>query len=377
MKTIKKHKFFGIERGDSFYKLRLFGIGFKFRSKKLMSKRIQQLEQRLGAAEYNARSAARWNVFLWSNEEKFTAEDYEWYAASQFYEENGYYPNLKVPKTLSEKVVWLKLHYRHPDYIRICDKLEFKKYIVEKLGEGYTIPLLGVYEHCNDIDFDKLPQQFVLKITTGISGKYGNAIVKNKADIDKDYLRYIFHEWARRWLKAHYWVLEEPWDTPSRIIAEEYKEDEPGCGFLTDYKFLCFHGEPKLFWVDSGRYGEGHRRNVYDCEGNLQSYRIVYPNFIPERKPRNLNIMLEIARKLSAPFPTVRVDFYEVDGKVYVGEMTFHSHAGHFRFDPLFWDSKFGELLCINDIERQYLFDCPGPNAKPFTGPLPGEQMPD
>lgn len=370
-----KRKLFGIEKSEYHRKLWFLGIGFKFRSKKLMSKKIQQLEQRLGTAEYNARSAARWNVFLWSNEGKFTAQDYEWYVASHFYEQVGYYPDLKNPQTLSEKLSWLKLHYRHPDYSRICDKLEFKKYIAEKLGEGCTARLLGVWDDPAEIDFDSLPQRFVLKITAGGGGTYGVKVVQDKEKLDRDEVRYLFHEWTRPWMKAHYYEVAEPRDIRNRIIAEEYLEDEPGCGYLTDYKFFCVHGEPQFYWVDVERYGSGHRRNVYDCSGNQLPVQINYPHFNEDIKPHHLETMLELARRLSSGFSHIRVDFYESNERVYVGEMTFHSEGSNMVICPREFDSKWGEVLNIDEMERDELFDTPGPNAKPFTGPLPGERL--
>ena len=376
MKT-KKRNIFGIERGSNFYKLRLFGIGFKFRSKKLMSRRILQLEQRLGAAEYRARFATRGNAFLWSNEDKFTPEDYEWYVASHFYEQVGYYPNLKNPQTFAEKLCWLKLHYRHPDYNRICDKLEFKKYIAEKLGEGYTARLLGVWDDPADIDFDSLPQRFVLKITAGGGGQYGIKVVQDKEKLDRDEVRYRFNEWTRPWSKAHYYEVSGARNIRNRIIAEEYLEDEPGCKCLTDFKFTCFSGKPQFYWIDRERFGLKHRRNVYDCSGDRLPVSINYPNFNENIRPQHLETMLELARRLSSGFPHIRVDFYEVSGRVYVGEMTFHSEAGNLVITPRIFDNKYGDILNINDLEHQRLFDCPGPNAKPFIEPLPGRQQHD
>lgn len=367
----RKRNVFGIEKGDCFYKLRLLGIGFKFRSKKLMIKKIQQLEQRLDATE----SAARKNVFLWSNEGKFTAQDYEWYVASHFYEQLGFYPNLKNPRTLSEKLCWLKLHYRHPDYGRICDKLEFKNYIAEKFGEGYTARLLGVWDNPAEIDFDSLPQRFVLKITAGGGGQYGIKVVQDKDKLNRDEVRYLFHEWTRPWMKAHYYEVAEARNIRNRIIAEEYLEDEPGCGYLTDFKFTCLNGDPQFYWIDRERYGLEHQRDVYDCSGRLLPVRIDFPSYNGNIRPQHLDTMLKLARHLSSGFPHIRVDFYEVSGRVYVGEMTFHSNAGNQEVIPSIFNNKWGELLRIDGLDRQCLFDCPGPNAKPFTGPLPGERL--
>ena len=143
-------------------------------------------------------------------------------------------------------------------------------------------------------------------------------------------------------MRAHYYEVAEPRNVSNRIIAEEYLEDSPGCATLSDYKFLCFHGEPKLFWTDTDRYGI-HTRAIYDMEGNRLPCALGRPFAAKiERKPKNLSLMIELARILSNPFPHIRVDFYESNNRVFVGEMTFHNNGGYPKFRPKYWDNKLG-----------------------------------
>lgn len=341
---------------------RILGIKIKVRSKKRMEKQLARLAEQvaalqgaLNAAAYQARSATRWNAFLWANEHRFTAKEYEWYVCQHFYEMTGYYPDLDNPRSFSEKISWLKLHYRHPLYERITDKYEFKEYVQEVLGEGWTIPLLGVWNRVEDIDFQALPDRFVLKSTTGGGGQYGIYVVKDKAEIDIDHIKYTFNDWIQEWMQAYYYEVAEPKHRETRIIAEEYMEDKDHQ--LKDYKFLCFHGEPKVMWIDSDRYN-GHRRNVYDTEKRCLDVSIRYPNcpeLAQELLPKHFDKMVELARKLAAPFPHIRVDFYEVDDKIYVGELTFHSEGGYPKITPREFDYRLGEYLDLSRLDKEAL----------------------
>lgn len=339
------------------YQYRIFGIKIAFRSKKLMANSIRSLDERLQSVADLAKIATRWNLFFWENEDKFTAREYEWYVCQQFYEGTGYYPNLKNPRSFNEKLSWLKLHYEHPDAKRLQDKYEFKKYIAEVLGDGWTVPLLGVWDDAADIDFDSLPNKFVLKITTGGGGNYGIYVVRNKAELDRDRVRYMFNEWLQRWNIVGYFTLLPGRKATPRIIAEKYMED--ASGQLRDYKFLCFHGEPKLMWIDSDRYN-GHRRNLYDMEKNLLDVLFRFPHCIEDPDsllPRQFDRMVELARKLSAPFPHMRVDFYEVDDKIYVGELTSYTAGACGNFIPREYDFELGECLDLNKVEKAHLED--------------------
>lgn len=353
---------FSFEKTDFFRNYRILGIRIRFPRVKKIVEAVRSLQSQQNAIAYQTQTATRGNLFLWANEKRFTAKEYEWFATQHFYEQAGFYPNLKNPQRFSEKTTWLKLYYRHRLYERITDKLEFKKYISEVLGDGWTVPLLGVWDDAADIDFARLPERFVLKITTGGGGKYGIYIVKDKAKIDEDQIRYMFNEWLQEWSKAYYHEVAEPKNITTRIIAEEYLEGENH--ELRDYKFLCFHGEPKAFWVDCDRFGE-HRKNMYDMEGHLMDVSFIYPpckERAQELLPRQFDKMVEIARKLSAPFPHIRVDFYEVDDRIYVGELTFHSAAGYSKWRPMKYDYLFGSYLDLSRLDAEGLANALIPN---------------
>jgi len=257
----------------------------------------------------------------------------------------GYSLNLKNPQTFSEKLQWLKLYDRNPLYTELVDKYEVRKYIAETIGEEYLIPLLGVWDNVDEIDFAKLPNQFVLK-NTHDSGSIVICKDKDSFDIKKAKKR------LRKYLKRNpYWATREwPYkNIKPRIIAEEYKVDESKVE-LKDYKIFCFNGEPKYMQVDFDRYKD-HKRNIYDENWDFLDFEIKYPNDKMENisRPRKYEEILLLARKLSANIPHVRVDFYYIENKEFTyilfGELTFYHGSGLEIFKPKEWDKKFGDLL--------------------------------
>lgn len=209
----------------------------------------------------------------------------------------------------------------------------------EKIGEEYLIPLLGVWDNFDDIDFDKLPNKFVLKANHGCGW---NIIVKDKNNFNKSDAKGKFDEWMNTnyafkfGLELHYKNIKP------KIIAEKYIENDEG---LLDYKFLCFNGKVEYVWVDSGRF-TAHRRDIFDLDWNLQPFIINHPNAEKTpKKPNKLKKMIELATKLSKDFAHVRVDFYEVDGQIYFGEMTFTSESGVGKFYPEEYDLKLGQMI--------------------------------
>lgn len=266
----------------------------------------------------------------------------EEYLKRQFKYKCGYSLNLKTPKTFNEKLQWLKLNNRNENYIQMVDKLAAKKYVAEKIGEQYIIPTIGVWDTVEDIDFDKLPKEFVLKCTHDSGGVI---IVndKNKIDINtvkeklKGYLEKNFYYYAREWPYLN---------IKPKIIAEEYigKEiKEP----INDYKLMCFNGKHKCSFVCSERFDKTRLKvTFYDADWKLMPFERHYPksNNIVE-KPYNYFKMIEFAETLSKNIPFLRVDFYEVEKKVYFGELTFYPGAGFEEFDPFEWDIKLGEWI--------------------------------
>ncbi len=251
--------------------------------------------------------------------------------------------NLNAPETFNEKLQWLKLHDRNPLYTKLVDKYEARKYVAEKIGEEYLIPLLGVYDSFEEINFDTLPNQFVLK-PTHTSGNI--FICKDKSKINYDELKKI----VNRWLKRNYYWFHREWpykNIKPRIICEKYMVDESG-EELKDYKIFCFNGEPKLIQVDYNRYS-CHKRNLYDINWNYIPASIQYPTDpnVIIKKPKKLDKMLEIAKILSEGFPHVRVDLYYnyIYDKIYFGELTLYHGAGYEKFEPESLEIEMGSWL--------------------------------
>src|SRR5699024_128742 len=252
--------------------------------------------------------------------------------------------NLKNPKKFNDKLQWLKLYWRDPLATKCADKYKVREYIKEKIGEKYLNELIAVYNSVDEIDIDKLPKSFVLK---GTHGSGYNIICKNKdkMDLEKEFKK------MRRWMWTNYHWSKREWvykDIKPRIICEKYMEDESG--ELRDYKIFCFHGEPKIIEVDINRFTD-HKRNIYDLNWNLLDVEIEYPsepNTIIQR-PETLNEMLELSRILSKDFPHVRVDFYNVNGEIIFGELTFFHESGMGKFNPSEYELELGRYLDLQD----------------------------
>lgn len=253
--------------------------------------------------------------------------------------------NLENPCTYSEKLQWLKLYDRNPLYTTLVDKYAVKEYIAQKLGKDYVIPLVGggIFSNADEIDFSSLPNRFVLKCTH-CSG--GNIVCKDKSlfNVERT-IKYLNNNLNR----SNYIVTKEwPYkNVHPRIICEEYIEDESGYE-LKDYKFLCFNGVPKIMFVATGRYDRtvGTSFDFYDMDFNHLSLIQGHPNS-PKKisKPKGFDEMKRIATELSKGIPHVRVDLYDVNGKIYFGEMTFFHFSGFTPFVPEEWDYKLGEWL--------------------------------
>lgn len=246
-------------------------------------------------------------------------------------------------QTYNEKLQWLKIHNRKPEMTEMVDKYQAKRYVAERIGVEYIIPTLGIYDSVEDIDFDALPNQFVLKCTHD-SG--GIVICTDKSVLDKDAAR----KKLRKFLKRGYFWLNREWPykhVPRRIIAEQYMVDESGYE-LKDYKFFCFDGEPKALFIatDRGRKDEETKFDFFDMDFNHLPVKNGHPNSPrPIACPPGFEKMKELAAKLSQGQPHVRVDFYDINGKVYFGELTFYHWSGVVPFDPEEWDYTFGSWI--------------------------------
>lgn len=254
--------------------------------------------------------------------------------------------HLSKPVTFNEKIQWLKIHDRKPLYCKLVDKLTVKSIMSDWIGERYVIPVIGCWDSDEDIDFDRLPEKFVLK-TTHDSG--GVIICKDKHELD-------INEAKKRlkfFLKRNYFWHGREWpykELQPRIIAEPYLIDESGYE-LKDYKVFCFSGVPRYIQVDYDRFTD-HHRNFYDTNWEYVPFTTLYPTN-PERrieKPKQLEELLTICKiitdKMEKP-PLVRLDFYIIHDKIYFGEVTFHHGSGTEKFTPESYNVKLGNMIDI------------------------------
>lgn len=272
------------------------------------------------------------------------------FLAIKFRMHMGYWMSFRNPETFNEKLQWLKLHDRRPEYSTMVDKYAVKKYVADIIGEEYIIPTLGVWERGEDIDWDMLPDRFVLKCTHD-SGDL--IICEDKSKLDKA----ATIEKLDKGLKVNYFYHGREWpykSVPRRIIAERYIEGE-GDG-LAEYKFFCFDGEVKVLYVVTGRSTEDVRFDFYDPDfKHLDIKNYNYYDIVQEKslsapdlpKPDNLDLMRQLAEKLSKGIPHVRVDLYNAGGKIYFGEMTFYHSCGIVPFHPAEWDHTLGSWLTL------------------------------
>lgn len=251
--------------------------------------------------------------------------------------------NLRKPITFNEKLQWLKLYDRKQEYTNMVDKYSVKEYISKKIGAEYVIPTLGIWDNFDSIDFNKLPNQFVLKCTHDSGGL---VICKSKDKFDVDSARNKINSS----LKRNYFYDGREWpykNVKPRIIAEKYMGTDEQQE-LIDYKFFCFNGKPEFLYVSEGLSNhKTARMSFVDMEYNkVLFYRKDYRPFenLP-KKPEGFEKMKELAEQLSVNIPFVRVDFYEIDKKIYFGEITFFPCSGYIPFEPEEWDKKLGDML--------------------------------
>lgn len=266
----------------------------------------------------------------------------ELYIKLQFRYLMHYSLNLRNPQTFQEKLQWLKLYDRKPVYSQMVDKYESKKFIEARVGKSYVIPTIGIYDNVNQINFDKLPKAYIVK-TTHDSASY--IIVKDNKQADRKHIKSFF---SKR-LKRTYYYSEREWpykNVKPRIIIEELLSD--GSEELRDYKFYCFNGEPKFFYITSNRNGIGGlKEDFFDVDGTLMelNQKGYYNNPQIPQLPKNLSKMLNFSKKLAENTYHLRVDFYEVSGKLYCGELTFFDGGGFCSFVPEKYNKIFGDWI--------------------------------
>ena len=254
--------------------------------------------------------------------------------------------DLDNPKTFNEKLQWLKLNDRHEEYTQMVDKYEAKKYVANLIGEEYIIPTLGVYDSFDELDFDKLPNQFVLKCTHN-SG--GIIICRDKASLDVPKARKQMTKWLK---KNPFWTNREyPYkNVKPRIIAEQYMTNDGLSQELTDYKFFCFDGNADCVMVCLERHLNDTKFYFFDKDWNflrLNIRGIEAPDNFTIPKPKTMDKMFEIASKLSQGMKYVRIDLYEIRNRVYFGEYTFFPDSGLDKNILKETDIKFGKSLKI------------------------------
>lgn len=258
------------------------------------------------------------------------------------------FPNLKNPKTYNEKIQWLKLYDRKPEYTTMVDKAEVKAYVAERIGEEYIIPTLGVWDSFADIDFDSLPDQFVLKCTHDSGGL---VICRDKSKLDIEAAR----KKIEASLKVNYYWRGREWpykNVRPRILAEAYMQDgEKLC--LPVYKVFNFNGETRIIQAIQNDKTENETIDYFDTGWNRLDLRQNYPNSPePLEKPAQLEQLLQLSKTLSKGFPFIRTDWYVINNKLYFSEYTFYSDSGTAKFHPEEWDRKLGDWIQLPEQER-------------------------
>ena len=273
----------------------------------------------------------------------------------QYWLQTGRKLDLKNPKRFTEKLQLYKLRYRNPDMLRCTDKYEVRKYIEEKGYGKYLIPFIGIYDKVENLNFNILPRQFVAKSTDGGGG---NQVLVCR---DKDSLTVTaFRERLKGWMDApkskssgREWAYEN--NNPRRVIIEELIGGEQ-IQDLIDYKFYCFNGTPHYCQVIQNRSTK-ESIDFFDMDWNHMPFYGLNPLYgpaaKPAAKPQNWDNMVEIAKQLSKEFPFVRVDLYNIEGRIYFGELTFYPASGYGKFTPDEWDEKLGDLFDISSFMPQ------------------------
>lgn len=274
--------------------------------------------------------------------------DDERYLKVAFRAKMGYPLNLENPRTFSEKLQWLKLHDRNPLYTTLVDKYAVRQYIAEKIGKEYLIPLVGgPWENADEIDFDALPEQFVLKCNHDSGGV---AVCRDKSRLDVEAVR----KKLEKKLENNYYFGGREWpykNVEPCIFAEKLLNDSKCEAGIWDYKFFCFDGEPRLMYIASDG-SSNPRTDFFDMDFQHMDVRMRDPSFdvLPE-KPEQFEEMKRLARILSKGISHVRVDFYLADGQVYAGEMTLYHCSGFIHINPPEWDKKIGNWLKLPEKE--------------------------
>ena len=320
------NKIFSIKKDGYTKYITILGIKIK------RTNRIKKLEEEIKNLKYK--------LYRYCPDEKRAEAMKDWY-----FDKTGEILDLKNPKTFNQKMQWLKLYDSTPIKTRLADKYLVREWVKEKIGEEYLIPLLGVWDKAEDINFDKLPKQFVLKCNHG-SGY--NIIVKDKSKINVNKIRKQLNEWLNEDFAFKYGFELHYSDIPRKIIAEEYISEIENS--LYDYRFFCFSGKCKNIWLDVKSGTPYHERLIFDENWNELNVKVKWPKIKDlVQKPEKFDEMKKLAETLSKGFSLVRVDFYLVKNKICFGEMTFTSMSGLGKFEPKSFDEELGNYIKINN----------------------------
>jgi hypothetical protein len=251
--------------------------------------------------------------------------------------------NLKDPQNFNQKIQWIKLYDRNPLYTKLADKYAVREYVANKIEDKYLIPLLGTWDSFDEIDFKKLPEQFVLKC----NHDSGSVIIcKDKNMFDKDAARKKIERcMAINFCDRLPWREWQYRDIKPKIIAEKYMVNASG-EETNDYKFFCFNGEPKCLYVSAELYTTHQKVTFFDLNWNILQISAGFEKLFPvPPKPEKFEEMILISRKLADDIPFVRVDLYLIDNEIYFSELTLTPHAGYYPFNPPEWNKTFGDWL--------------------------------
>jgi hypothetical protein len=289
------------------------------------------------------------NSYLYRILKKSRILPQKWFVRLHYRYQTGKTLNLDDPREFSEKIQWLKIYYKPPILTRLVDKYEVRSYVSERVGEKYLNEVYGVYERPGDIDFSGLPRRFVLKATHGYDM---NLVVRDKGKLDVARTQ----ETTKKWLAInHYYRAGMEWaykDVRPRLIAERFME-EKGREDISDYKFFCFDGVPRFLQLDLDR-GHDHSVRYYDMQWERLPFVL---RGSPRAEgdiagPENFGEMVDVVRKLSAGFPFVRVDLYNLDGKIIFGEMTFYPGDGRAQLEPERYNTILGDYIKLPQVPK-------------------------
>lgn len=288
-------------------------------------------------------------ILLWLDRKRIITLDDEKFLKTLYEKTLKKELNLENPKTFNEKLQWLKLYDRNPEYIKMVDKYDVKEYVSNIIGNEYIIQTLGIYDKFEDINFEQLPDKFIIKCTHDSAS---TVICKDKKTFNYEEAKNKIN----KCLKKNYFYEGREWPYKSvkpRIIIEKYMEDSIE-EVLRDYKFMCFNGKVRCSFVCSNRYSkDGINVDFFDMEWKKMPFERHYKNSnVDIAKPINYELMIELSEKLSKNIPFVRVDWYEINGKVYFGELTFYPGNGLEEFTPEKYDDILGSWISLPNIKN-------------------------